>query len=322
MTENSRTQLWYHLSPYTVEKIESVKANNTKFVHYTSAANALSIIKNETVWMRNASEMNDFSEVQHGQMCLSAAWNDATQGARLQGLLESIESGLSTRLQQAFDSRVYDRRRESFMISVSEHGKGIADEDKFGRLSMWRAYGGDTNVALVLNNGPFMRESTATNAFTSPVFYADKDAFVREFQRVVDALERNLDFAKELGGETVKSVLENIFHFAALSTKHPGFAEEQEWRVIYFPTMFPSDKIDFDIEVVNGVPQRVYKFPLQDFPDEGFYDVTVPNLLEEIIIGPTASAMTIYDALGGALVQAGVSDGFKRVNISDIPLRR
>ncbi|WP_170402379.1 DUF2971 domain-containing protein [Ruegeria arenilitoris] len=322
MSEELIRDFWEKVSPYTVQKMNQVKSSGTKFVHYTSASNALSIIQNQKVWMRNASEMNDFSEVQHGQSCLAAAWNDKTQGARLKGLLEGIEAGLVDRLAKSFDERGYDRERESFIISVSEHGNGTIDEDKYGRLSMWRAYGGNTNVALVMNNGPFLRESTATNAFTSPVFYGDQDRFVQEFSKVVDAFEQNMELARQLGGEAVKTIFQNIFHFAALSTKHPGFAEEREWRVILSPTMFPSNKVKFDLEVVNGVPQRVYKFPLMDYPSEGFVGATIPDLLEEIIIGPTNAAYTIYDALGGALTQAGVSDGFSRVRISSIPLRR
>lgn len=322
MSEKLFNDLWVKLSPYVIEKMEDAKLKRTKFVHYTSAANALSIIQRKVVWMRNASEMNDFSEVQHGQQCVLAAWNDRTQGARLKGLLEGVESGLVDRLAQSFDQRGHDRMRESFIISVSEHGNIETEEDKYGRLSMWRAYGGNTNVALVMRNGPFLRESLATNAFTSPVFYGDADKFVRKFAEVVDAFEQNIGIARQLGGDLVLRIFENMFHFAALSTKHPGFSEEREWRVILSPTMFPSNKIGFDLEVVNGVPQRVYKFPLVDFPEEGFYGATLPDLLEEIIVGPTASAYAIYDALAGALIQEGVKDGFSRVKISNIPLRR
>lgn len=213
-------------------------SENTKFVHYTSAANALNIIRGRRVWMRNAAEMNDFSEVQHGQRCVAAAWHDETQGTRLKQLLEEIESGLVADLEKSFDERHEERRRESFIISVSEHGDGAVDEDKYGRLSMWRAYGGNTNVALVMNNGPFLRESGATNAFTSPVIYCDVDGFIKQMSIVIDILEENIELAKELGGENVREIILNIFHFASLSTKHPGFSEEREWRVILSPTLF------------------------------------------------------------------------------------
>jgi hypothetical protein len=40
-----------------------VVKNQTKFVHYTTAAAASEIIKNAEVWMRRASCMNDFREI-------------------------------------------------------------------------------------------------------------------------------------------------------------------------------------------------------------------------------------------------------------------
>lgn len=314
--------LWDALTPYNLQRLHEAKTKGFSFAHYTSAANALSIIKNKNVWMRNASEMNDFSEISHGHSCLKAAWDDRTQGARIKGLLESVEGGLVERLGQAYNERFYDRARRTFMLSVSEHGQGVIDENQYGRLSMWRAYGGNTNVALVLSSRPFLSETSATQAYTSPVFYGDQSMFIQEFTKVVDAFEENLTLARELGGDAVKSLFENIFHFSVLSTKHPGFSEEREWRVIYSPSLFAADKINLHLEVVNGVPQQVYKFPLVDYPSEGLIGVTLPDLLERVIIGPTNSAETIAEALGLALMQEGVQDWSDRVSLSKIPLRR
>jgi hypothetical protein len=40
--------------------------NHARFVHYTSAEAALSIIKSKRVWMRNTTCMSDYRELQHG----------------------------------------------------------------------------------------------------------------------------------------------------------------------------------------------------------------------------------------------------------------
>ena len=37
-----------------------------RFVHYTSAENALKIIQSKRLWLRNTLCMSDFREVQHG----------------------------------------------------------------------------------------------------------------------------------------------------------------------------------------------------------------------------------------------------------------
>ena len=45
---------------------------------------------------------------------------------------------------------------DTYLTSISEHRN---KEDTFGRLSMWRAYGETTGVALVMNNSPFLTPS-------------------------------------------------------------------------------------------------------------------------------------------------------------------
>lgn len=310
------------ISPYAMEKIEQAKSANTRFSHYTSAYVATEIIEKNEVWLRNALVMNDFSEVQHGLYCLSEAWKDQDFGGRLRTILDGLKPGLSDELAKGFDERKNDRSAQSYLVSISEHGNGTIDEDKYGRLSMWRAYGGENNVAFVFKNTPFLSESSALMAFTSPVLYADTARFKVEFKRVVENLEAHLDLAKTIGPDLVRQVIENAFHFAALSTKHPGFAEEREWRVIYSPTMWHSDRIKCSVTSVGGIPQRIYKIPLENYLDEGFVGATLPDLLEEIIIGPTENAFAIYDALVLKLEAAGVPNPSEKVRRSEIPLRR
>lgn len=310
------------ISPYAMEKIDQAKKSNARFSHYTSAYVATEIIERKEVWLRNALVMNDFSEVQHGHYCLPEAWKDQDCGGRIRRLLDGLKPGLSDDLLSGFDQRKHDRSAQSYLVSISEHGNGTIDEDKYGRLSMWRAYGGDNNVAFVFKNTPFLSNSTALMAFTSPVLYADPNRFKKEFTRVVDNLEAHMDLAAAIGPDLVKQIIENALHFAALSTKHPGFAEEREWRVIYSPTMWNSARIQCSVTSVGGVPQRIYKIPLQNFPEEGFVGATLPELLDEIIIGPTENAFSIYDALVMKLEAAGVPDPWDKVRRSEIPLRR
>lgn len=320
--EEVEQKLAYLVMPHAMARVQEVREKGTKFAHYTSAFAALQIIEKNTVWMRNAVVMNDFSEVQHGQGCLKASWHDESIGGRLRALLDRLQPGLGQMVAEEFDKRVHDREVQSYLISISEHGDGALDEDKYGRLSMWRAYGGNTNVAFVFNNKPFLASSTALNAFTSPVFYCDEARFKAQFLEMVEGLESNFDFLQQVGLNQLVLSLGWAFHFAALSTKHPGFAEEREWRIIHSPTMLPSNKIGFDIETVEGVPQRVYKLKLQNHPEEGFVGATLPELLEEIIIGPTQSPWPIYDAIATKLEEQGVQDAWNKVRNSNIPLRR
>lgn len=57
---------------YEVETRRRFVRKGRRFVHYTSANGAASIIREQEVWLRNSSVMNDYSEVAHGEHCLSA----------------------------------------------------------------------------------------------------------------------------------------------------------------------------------------------------------------------------------------------------------
>lgn len=312
--------------PYATRKVERMLESNTRFVHYTSADNALNIIDGNQVWLRNTNLMNDYREVQHGDRCLMDAWNDDAVGGKLRGALDQISEGLSKRILQKYINGERTRSLETYMIAVSEHGNESSREDLYGRLSMWRAYGGNTNVAFVFKNDPFISESDALNAFTSPVLYADSESFKPNLLQVAEKVERNIGMLRIAGEDVASHLMLSAMHFAALSTKHPGFAEEREWRVIYTPefslTGSRKSRLESKIVSLDGVPQRIFALKLENIPEEGFIGATLPELLVEVIIGPTQFPWPIYDALVEKLHTAGVTDAEARVRVSNIPLRR
>jgi hypothetical protein len=124
-----------------------------------------------------------------------------------------------------------------------------------------------------------------------------------------------------MGREAVRSHLFEVYRYAVLCTKHPGFEEEKEWRLIYSPDLKLSDRIRIDIESVGGVPQLVGKVPLKDVPEEGLVGVEVPKLFERIIIGPTEFPFEIQAAFVGILTARNIPELVPRVIVSDIPLR-
>lgn len=66
------------LTPEAHSRLKSVEqADGVRFVHYTTAEVAVSIIKNRGIWMRNAFVMNDYSEVRYGMDCFPSARHGA-----------------------------------------------------------------------------------------------------------------------------------------------------------------------------------------------------------------------------------------------------
>lgn len=104
--------------------------------------------------------------------------------------------------------------------------------------------------------------------------------------------------------------------------KHEGFDEEREWRVIHSPARHsPTDHIRSSIEVVAGVPQRIYKILLRSDAEVDLTGLNPDELIDRIIIGPTQYPFAMYEAFVSALADAGAANADNRVFISQIPVR-
>lgn len=305
--------------PYAQRMRQAAYKENKRFVHYTSSEAAMSILSKSEVWMRNATCMNDYLEVSYGISCLCHAYNDTSVGYELKTILNDCFSGVSKEIEVLFNSWIDEMKFNSYLTCISEH---LESEDRLGRLSMWRAYGkGSGGVALVFFNGPFLRDSNALKAYTSPVAYMDFSKAEENLGEIVKNIREAQDLLLSFDRQGIKQTFFEVFKNAVLCTKHLGFAEEKEWRVVYTPTFQDSSRLIPSIELINGIPQQIYKISLKNLPDENFYGVTIPELLDRIIIGPTQYPMAMYQAFVKLLETAGVQNAKNKVIVSDIPLR-
>jgi hypothetical protein len=303
--------------PYATKKQNDVRNGKTRFVHYTTAEAAVRIIQNREVWMRRTTTMNDYMEVEYGFECLNAAYKGEA-AARMKVALEEEFPGTCEELERRFNLWLPSFRGETYVTCISEHDD---NEDGIGRLSMWRAYGATAGVAIVLNSTAFATASDALRAYTSPVAYLSDAQFFREFGLVSENIASNRELWRDLGQESVIEAVFQMMRFSTVCTKHPGFHEEREWRIIHTPALEGTDRLPSNVEVVRGVPQCVHKIPLKNYPDEGFLGAEVAELIERIIIGPAVDAWSMRDAFVRLLEEAGSKDARSRVVISEIPLR-
>lgn len=305
--------------PHLTQEQRRVSSNGTRFVHYTSAANAVDILTKGRIWMRKTMTMNDFREIEHGYDCLRVALASEA-GGKFRNLLQQIEPALDTTLFQRVDSWMPSIRFNTYITCISEHE---SHEDDYGRLSMWRAYGGnETGVALVLKQEPIVKVSHAMGAYSMPVAYKASHEVSQYLADITDMATREIDFLKALGPELISDVLFSMVRFAIVAIKHPGFHEEREWRVVYTPEMTDVRRIKIEPEIVRGTPQMVAKIPLVDVPDEGLVGLNIPDFLDRLIIGPTQFPAAIHERFHYLLTEVGVTDVNRKLVASDIPLRR
>ena len=302
-------------SPTWLKRGREIIDKNTRFVHYTSAEAGLSIIENHEIWMREKSAMNDYLEAKYGERLLFNSPSREKFVNALNGVfpnaLEEINFHLGITLGQA-DIGVY-------ISCFSEHRDS---EDLNGRLSMWRAYGGDTGVAIVFNNKLFFNPGAKVWIYASPVEYLDQEQYDNKLNEITSNILGETKFLRSLGNEEFSMIVSQALHFAILCIKHPGFSEEEEWRVLTIPTI--HDVEDFlipHVACIKGVPQTIYKIPLKNRKELNLENIEVSELVDRVIIGPSENPKLVWQVFVKNLKAAGLKDPEKRVFISDIPLR-
>jgi hypothetical protein len=290
-----------------------------RFVHYTSAANALEIIRTKRLWMRNTNCMSDYREVQHGFETLNKFFADASKQQIFLAALDACAKGVGQQAIQLFNQCWNDIRFNTFIASLSEH---IDAEDQHGRLSMWRAFArASPRVALVIRL-PLADRSAGSSLrlLLSPVAYHTDAQVESELQSVISNIQANQDFLRSIDRTMFCNVLLIMFMTGVVCLKHEGFNEEREWRAIYLPRLMPSPLISNSLEVIEGVPQMIYKIPLEGrTPD--LAEIDLPYMLDRVIIGPSPYPWPMYEAFTAALTAVGITDAGARVFVSGIPIR-
>ncbi|MBO9436307.1 DUF2971 domain-containing protein [Ruegeria sp. R13_0] len=300
--------------PGYLEKMSEVAETGQRFAYYTNADTALKILRNQELWFRNATVLNDFSEISYGIELMHSTLSGPS-GQRFEESVEDIFKGTIELVNERLKGWVDDWQLETYIACISEHDDS---EDRSGRLSMWRAYG---DTALVINNTPLMAVTDLLGVYSTPVEYLSLDEYQTRLDRITDCFLINRRYLQSLGQPTIVEYIHHMLFLSAISTKHPGFSEEKEWRLFYRPNEQKSAAMVERIEVLGGVPQIVFSLPLKNEPEQGLFSADIPTLLDRVIIGPTEYPYVSERAFVRVLEEVGVSDVSNKVVPSDIPLR-
>lgn len=291
----------------------------SRFVHYTSAEAALNIIKTKRVWMRNTTCMSDYREVQHGFDMLNAFFMDSSKKGKFVAAIDACSANVATEAMDLFNQWWKDIQFNTYVASISEHDD---KEDQHGRLSMWRGFGGNTaRVAVVFSIPWFSGASAALNLSFSPVSYLKQEEVHAEIEAVIDNIHTNRDFLCAIDRQALLAYTFNMLVTGVTCLKHEGFHEEREWRVIYAPMRRPSPLVERSTEMVGGVPQVIYKIPLDVGVSNDLAGLEFAHIFDRLIIGPSQYPWAMYEAFVDALTKAGVPDAPARVCTSGIPIR-
>jgi Protein of unknown function (DUF2971) len=303
------------------------ETNDPRFVHYTRAEAALEIIRQKRIWLRNTTAMDDYGEVQHGFRMLVEFFGNRDKRAAFIAAFDAVHKGAAQEALDLFDGWWVNPSRglqtQTYIASISEHDRS---EDRHGRLSMWRAFGTSAaaRVALVFRVPPFSGAMDFLNCVFSPVAYLNKERAHEIVAEVIANVTREGEFLRTLSRTELVHWVFWTLVLAVACVKHEGFREEREWRIVFLPGLMPAGSVpllDNEIRAVGGLPQVIYKLPIDVRVAPELAQIDLLTMFDRIIIGPSAHPWVMYDAFTRALGEAGVHNASDRVITSDIPLR-
>ena len=309
--------------PYFTQRRSSIfedRDHPPRFVHYTSAEAALKIFESKELWMRNATCMADYREVTHGFDILKTYFGNQAKRGSFFHALEVCAPGLTQQALTLFDQWFDNIRLNTYIACLSEHED---HEDNHGRLSMWRAFGTSNvpRVAAVLNVPKDFGAALALNFYFGPIAYFTEDAVHAELDRIVQNIYEGSTFLQTIDRQQLLTSLFMMLVVFVTCLKHPGFHEEREWRVVYSPDIASSSLIKSSREIVSGVPQIVYKLPLDRATSPLLADLDLAAMFDRLIVGPTPYPRVLSGVFVNALAEAGISNAEGRVWASTIPIR-
>lgn len=310
------------------ERVREVIDNGRKLIHYTSAANALNIFRERKMWMRNVRVMNDLSEVSHGvsmvmstlqSLKLPSVTPIETGLAAVVRELGAIFPALPEQGNETFLGWRYSIEYQSYVACLSEH---LPEEEGIGRLSMWRNYTGQQiGVGIVIDPKPFQNEFDDYGAFTSPVHYLDERGVNVMLQEVAEEIRINAQLLQQIDRPYVLAYYFALLRWLCLATKHPGFREEREWRIIHTGVLDQTTGLTAATVTPGGVPQRIMQLEFANDSERGITGISLPELIDHVIIGPCQTPLIVGEAIAAELEAIGVTDIETRIRYSNIPIR-
>ncbi|UDL90198.1 DUF2971 domain-containing protein [Mesorhizobium sp. PAMC28654] len=306
-----------------LERYSLLKNNDLiTLAHYTSAKVLLDMLEKKEVWMRNARCMNDFSEIDYAKWCIQEYFRDEKRRDAFRLACENCHEGAFDFVSKLLDGHLPAIYNRTYISCLAQHD---IEDDANGRLSMWRGYGGaDVAVSIVLRKAAVIRDGSGPYGIQGyPVQYPKMDGLFEDLNRRRDIMVENKEEISSGSFEYFRNHLFGMFQVLLATIKHPGFSEENEWRLIYLPDLNPSKDMEkTKVQIaLNGMPQSIYKIPVNG---EKFNDdraVTVDELIQGIIVGPCAEAGVAIAAIQDALMRANHRSAQKIVHFCGIPYR-
>lgn len=270
-----------------------VIAEDKIFYHYTNASGLLGIFESNKLWATHFRFLNDSSEFEYGMEIIFDTLNEYLE-------MKSIVKEDKNRIIEVF------KLQESLFNHNTAYITCFCTDGDL--LSQWRGYAGGSGYAIgfdskFLNNKVFLDAlKFKTNIrwdFGRVRYGDDAKQFVKKLiPNCVDIVNSYLvEFPEGLSrtsnGKYVTEYIQSLqslkwlFYNVAFFSKHDGFREEMEWRLVGIPTGIPLTK--YRATGAGIVPYVEFDFsdalftihPAKYFPDEYLDENNMPKKRRE-----------------------------------------
>lgn len=186
---------------------------------------------------------------------------------------------------------------------------------------MWRGYGASGDGVAIVMDTARIKSVQDSPMILSEVKYGTAEER-REWIKVMISKFSVVIAINKLEGEALRVAahmfLQRLRYFA-LFTKHAGFADEREWRMVYFKERdtkgIYTDRLSYHIGPFGVEP----KLKMKGVIEAGISSIDA--LVESIITGPTVSSPIAVASLKRMLESMGKHELTKVVHPSGTPLR-
>lgn len=299
-------------------EFEKLLTREIYLAHYTSLDVAAHILKEPTIWMSSPLLMNDMEEMREGLSLADTAYHS---NSYLDATCKTLSNRncvdhYYTRHRDQFDK---EHLANVFVFCMTQHN--IKDDD--GLLSMWRGYGGNGRGCALVFNTSFADENFDHPLVIAKVSYLKREDRIKRLDNLIRTWCEVLRLCRN--NDDIDMAVYNLFDlflFLALTTKHCGFSEEKEWRIIYTPADDPENALVPYIGhsiTQRGIEPKL-RFPIRRLPEQRG-DWSFDTILEKIILGPTLSRELAKNSFKMMLRECGKGHLIDRIVASGIPLR-
>lgn len=271
-------------------QVSESKDRPAYLAHYTSISTMEMVVKNDEIWLSNPLFMNDFEELRFG-VNMGAHEFRVHQGIRdacgTDARYEALRLAFEARLAAVSNEHAFD----TYVMSFSAH---CAEADRDGSLSMWRGYGANGNGAALVVDVSKLPYLGVSPFVLAKVFYGSGHERVQWIKEKLDLFATLLAdgdaYPEASFPVAVGSLLERLVLFALFS-KHDGFKEEREWRLVYIRDRDKNsvfvDMLSYAIGEQGVQPKMKFKTNmLERITNEPF---SFRESLHSIILGPSIS---------------------------------